>query len=78
MACRVTKGLVAEFPARKQVPLLDEPSMAAFLSLDLSLMQCSRLFLFFGENLERQYSYQDLSASLHMKKLDPSTETPMV
>lgn len=44
MALFVTKGLVAEIPAREQVPLLDISNMAALLSLDLSFTQSSHLF----------------------------------
>lgn len=39
MALRVTKDLLVEFVARKHLPLLDEPIMAAPLSIYGSLMQ---------------------------------------
>lgn len=54
MALHFIVSLVAELAARKRVPLLDEPIVAAFLSLDRSLVQSSRhipsLVRFYSDN----------------------------
>lgn len=52
IALRVTKGLVAVFAAKEQVPLLDELIMAALLSLDQSWMQLWRPSPIVGKLLE--------------------------
>lgn len=54
---RVTQGLDAGLAPRELVPLLDESSMAAPLSLDSSLMQSSRLTLTISIVLELQRCY---------------------
>lgn len=53
-ALRVTAGLVSEIAARKRVPLLEAPIMAALVSLSRSLMQSSLLNAIVSEVLEQQ------------------------
>lgn len=76
MALRVTKGLVAEFAAREQVPLFDEliMAMAALLSLERYLMQSSRHTQIIGVILEQQCRDHALLVSHCMKEIDPSKE----
>lgn len=64
--------------ARERVLLLDEPVMAALLSLHRSLIQSSRLSHIVGEVLERQCRYHTLLASHHMKEIGNFTEQPTV
>lgn len=78
IALYIAEGLVADFAAMEQVPLLDEHIMAALLSLDLSLMQSSRLFPIVGNVLEQQCRHHALPVSHPMTKIDPFTGDPTV
>lgn len=72
-AFRVTDGLVAMFAARKRVPLLDEPQMAALRPHDQPLTQSSCLSPTISEAIERQCRYHALPASHHMTEIGPLT-----
>lgn len=69
MAFRVTEGLVGEFAAREQVPLLDELIMAALLFRDRSLMQSLRPTPIVSEVLQRQCFYLLLQIAIARQRL---------
>lgn len=78
MALRVNKDLTAKLAARERVLLLDEPFMAAFISLDWSLTQLSRLTAIVGEVLEWQYRYHALFTSHCIEEIDHFMSEPTV
>lgn len=73
MSLPVTEGLVAEFAAREQVPLLDELITADHFSFDRYLMQSLRLSPFSSEVIDRQSRYHALPASHRTTKVESFT-----
>lgn len=78
IALSVTKSLVVKFAIRKQVPFLEEPIIAAFLSLHRSLMQATRLIPIIGNVLERQQRYHTIFSSRWLTKIGQFTENPTI